>query len=217
MIERYLLSVFIEDPGAEDFAATRERLRDHFPRGATRRMTPLGILVGSVLRSVEPGETDAIVYASEYAESLALEGFLESFPTPSPTLFQTSIHPSAVQQALVARQRSVREFLPITGGAGLGGQAALAAALTRAPRTVLCGGEERGTWLLECGAASPTTFAFAAVLSAEPAGAIGALAVEANPGADGSLDLPGLFALLRDRLPWNGPIGPGLTLNLSWR
>jgi type I restriction enzyme R subunit len=46
----------------------------------------------------------------------------------------------------------------------LPGQALLAAMLSPAPRVVLCGGEERGTWLREVGAAAGATFAYALAL-----------------------------------------------------
>ena len=119
MLECHFHSVRTEAPGPEESAATRERLRDAFPRGATRRMSQLGLLLGSVLGDCTPSEDDTLVYASAYAESQALEDYLASFPTPSPTLFQTSIHPSAVLQVFVARQRPVRSFFPHTGGAQL--------------------------------------------------------------------------------------------------
>ena len=107
MFERYIQAVRTDDSGPEEPAATRERLRAAFAPGATRRMTQLGLLVGATLGPLEPAEDDAIVYASSYGESRALEAFLESFPFPSPTLFQTSIHPSGVQQGLIGRQRTL--------------------------------------------------------------------------------------------------------------
>ena len=128
-------------------------------------------MVGGALSRLDPGLEDALVYASGYAESCALEGFLDSFPTPSPTLFQTSIHPSGVQQLLIGRQRSVREFLPLSGGPLLGFHALRTAFLSRSARVLLCGGEERGTWLLEHGLASDRTFAFAALAHEGASGA----------------------------------------------
>src|SRR5687768_1003395 len=119
MLERYLRALSLAEADAEDLAATRERLKDRFPRGATRRMTQLGLLVGTALEELAPRPNDAVVYASAYAETRALESFLESFPGASPTLFQTSIHPSAVQQALITRQSPIAEFFPLTGRAHL--------------------------------------------------------------------------------------------------
>jgi hypothetical protein len=49
---------------------------------------------------------------------------------------------------------------------------------------LVCGGEERGTWLLEQKAASDRTFAFAFALTPEPAGAIARLTLA--PAADGA-------------------------------
>src|SRR5262245_32828036 len=97
--ERYISALSVADAGDEEPAVTRERLKDRFARGATRRMTQLGMLVGAALEELVPQPDDAVVYASAFAETRALEGYLDSFPSASPTLFQTSIHPSAVQQA----------------------------------------------------------------------------------------------------------------------
>lgn len=178
MLERYLHGLRLEDPGLEEPAVTRERLRDRFPRGATRRMTQLGLLVGATLLDLDPSDEDTVVYASGYAETRALEGYLESFPTASPTLFQTSIHPSGVQQALIGRQQAVRTLLPLTGSRHLVSQALTAALLAPVARVLVCGGEERGTWLLEARAASDRTFAFAFALTAEPTGALARVSLE---------------------------------------
>jgi len=183
MIERYITGCAVEDPLLELPAQTRERLKDCFPRGATRRMTQLGMLVGSVLRSLKPEESSALVYATRFAENQALEEYLASFPTPSPTLFQTSIHPSAVQQVLIARQQPIRELFPLTGNAQLGAHSLQMALLAPGPRVILCGGEERGTWLREHGSASEETFAFAVGLSHAAAGSIGKLSFNADTKA----------------------------------
>jgi len=216
MIERFIQSVQIEDPGAEAPAATRERLRAVFPPGATRRMTQLGLLVGRVLDPLRPAEADALIYASSYGESLALEEYLTSFPTPSPTLFQTSIHPAAVQQYLVAKQQPIGEFLPFAGGAQIVGHAVLAALQSPAPRVLLCGGEECGTWLTERRAASPVTFAFALALTAGGEPGAGTLRLTESAAADGALALPEFFAALRDRRPLDQTAAPGLQLTLAW-
>ena len=88
MVERYLQSLSIADASNEDLAGTRERLKDRFPRGSTRRMTQLGLLVGAALDELSLQAGDTIVYASAFAESRALESYLDSFPSASPTLFQ---------------------------------------------------------------------------------------------------------------------------------
>ena len=219
MLERYLQSLSLTEAGHEEPAATRERLKDRFPRGATRRMTQLGLLVGAALEEMNPQPDDALVYASAYAETRALESYLESFPAPSPTLFQTSIHPSAVQQALITRQAPIGEFFPLTGRAHLVAHAVQAALLSGAPRVVLCGGEERGTWLLEQRAASDRTFAFAFALTREPAGALARVALRGvAPGITATeYTLPQFFDVLRARQDIDVVAAPGLQLEVAWR
>src|SRR6185503_18271939 len=106
MIERFIHQLRVELPPREETTAgARERLREKFPRNAVRRMTHLGLLVGAALDGTAIAPDDAVVYASTFAESRALEDFLASFPAASPMSFQTSIHPSAVQQVLIGRQQ----------------------------------------------------------------------------------------------------------------
>ncbi len=217
MLERHIQALVTDDATGEAPAATRERLKGNFPVGATRRMTNLGLLVGSALARLEPGGDDSVVYATGYAESCALEGFLDSFPTPSPTLFQTSIHPSAVQQLMIGRQQPLRELIPISGGPLIAFHALRASLLSPAPRSILCGGEERGSWLLEHGLASDRTFAFAMALTAlGTANALGKVRILRDAGG-GRLDLPSLFDLVNAREPFDGMIAPGWRLVLQWR
>lgn len=218
MLERYLHALSLADPGEEDPAVTRERLRDRFPKGATRRMTQLGLILGAALDDLVPRYDDAIVYATQYGETRALEGYLDSFPAASPTLFQTSIHPSAVQQAMITRQHAVGEFFPMTGRGHLVAQAIQTALLSPAPRVLLCGGEERGTWLLAHGVASNRTFAFAVALTCEPEGAQGRIALQPQAGTGGTKEfsLPDFFEALKARQPLDRMVGPGARLNLDW-
>ena len=218
MPERYLHAISLADAGTEDLTATRERLKDRFARGATRRMTQLGMLVGTALDDLGPRADDAVVYASAFGESCALEGYLDSFPTPSPTLFQTSIHPSAVQQAMIGRQHPVGEFLPLTGRLHLVVHALQAALLSPAPRVLLCAGEERGTWLLPHGAASDRTFALALALGGDSAGALARFSVDlAAPEQPAvALTLPEFFDALRERRALDCVAAPGLQLNVTW-
>ncbi len=218
MLERYVHACSLTEASTEEPAATRERYKERFPRGATRRMTQLGLLIGGTLDELAPRADDAIVYASAYAESRALEGYLDSFPTASPTLFQTSIHPSAVQQTLIARQHPIQEFFPLTGRAHLAVQAMQVAFLSPAPRVLLCGGEERGTWLLEQRAASERTFAFALALSAEPAGALARVTLTPADDATSSVELtlPQFFDALRARQSLERVGAPGVCLGFSW-
>jgi len=216
MLERHIQALCTDDPGDEAPAAARERLKGRFPPGATRRMTTLGLLVGNALAELEPGPEDAVVYATGYAESRALEGFLDSFPAPSPTLFQTSIHPSAVQQLMIGRQSPVREFLPLSGGALFAFHMLRAALLSPAPRVLLCGGEERGSWLLGHGLASARTFAFAAALTAQAGPrALGRVRLARAPG-DGRLGIEAWFDILRGRAPFAGAVAPGWRMEVAW-
>jgi len=217
MTERAILSVHLEDPGLEAPAATRDRLRALFPAGATRRMTQLGLLLGSVLDPLRPGAGDALVYASSYGESRALHDYLASFPTASPTLFQTSIHPSAIQQVLVARQQPVREFFPFGGDRQIVAHAAQAALGSPFPRSILCGGEERAVEPGQFRISSPIGFAFALALGTSPEGAVGRLALAESADAGGALTLPEFFAALRDRRPLDQPAAPGRRLVLTWK
>jgi hypothetical protein len=172
--ERFIHHLRVERPGpAETAAEARVRLGAKFPRTALRRMTHLGLLTGAVLDGLALGQDDTVIYATSYAETRALEDYLASFPTASPLLFQTSIHPSAVQQVMIGRQQPIRSFWPMTGRRRLVEAALLTALIDPAPRVVLTGGEERGTWLLEQNMASDQAFAFGLVLAAEPAGAKG--------------------------------------------
>lgn len=216
MLTGYIQLVTTDDPGLEEPAGTRERLKDRFPKGATRRMTQLGLLIGAVLDPLNPGELDTLIYASEYAESRALESYLDSFPGPSPTLFQTSIHPSAVQQYLIQRQQPVRTFFPMTGGTHLVAQALQTALLADTPRSIVCGGEERGTWLLDNAAASARTFAFALALSRDSGGSCGKITLESSDTNSGNLSLPRFFDALLHRKPLALSPCAGSWLTLSW-
>jgi len=212
MLERHIQFARVERPDrAEAAAGARTLLASKFPHTALRRMTHLGLLVGAALDGVPLCADDAVVYASSYAETRALEDFLRSFPAASPLLFQTSIHPSAIQQVLIGRQQAVRRFWPMTGRRRLVESALLAALMEPSPRVVLAGGEERGTWLLEANMASDQAFAFAIVLAADPKGALGR--VRFSPGAaTGDAPCPALpeFAGAIERkegLNWRGAGG----------
>lgn len=216
MLERWITALSTEDAGLEEPAATRDRVKARFPKNATRRMTQLGLLVGAALEPVAPSENDTLVYASGYAETRALEDYLDSFPAASPTLFQTSIHPSAVQQALIVRQQSIRQFFPLTGGAHLPLQALQVALLADTPRAILCGGEERGTWLLENNSASDRTFAFALALTTSPDNALARLTLRTDETGDGVLTLPAFFDVLHARRAFDAFIAPARRLTLDW-
>lgn len=212
MTRRFIHHVRTERPPvAETASEARERLRDKFPRNATRRMTHLGMLLGATLDGLVIQPEDAVVYASSYAETRALEDFLKSFPAASPSLFQTSIHPSGVQQVLIGRQQSIARLWPLAGRQRLAEQALLTAWLEPAPRVIVLGGEEHGTWLLERGMASDRAFAFALLLTREPAGAAGVVQFTRGAEALQNAATPGT----RDASPsvdaaWVDAAGPRL-------
>ena len=216
MTERFLHHLGVELPAADESAvAARERLREKFPRLAVRRMTHLGLLVGAALDGLPLGPADAVVYASTFAETRALEDFLTSFPAASPQLFQTSIHPSAVQQVLIGRQQPVARLWPLASRARLVEQALLIALLEPARRVAVVGGEERGTWMLDHGMAATRSFAFATLLTSEPAGAIARLALARDAGEDPCPTLETFAHALAMRRPlaWRGADG---NWELSW-
>lgn len=218
MTERFIHHVRVEQPAPDEVAAgARVRLADKFPRTALRRMTHLGLLVGSTLDGAALGPDTAVVFASTFAESRALEDFLTSFPGASPLLFQTSIHPGAVQQVLIGRQQPVARLWPLAGQSRLVEQALLTALLEPATSVALLGGEEAGTWMLEQGMASARAFAFAAILTHDPVGAVGRVAFTPGPAADEPCpDLAIFTAALagRQALRWSGA---GATWTLDWR
>src|SRR5436190_9500578 len=144
MVERFIHYLRVErPPNAETAAEARDRLREKFPRTALRRMTHLGMLIGSTLEGAALSADDALVYATSFAETRALEDFLTSFPNPSPLLFQTSIHPGGVQQVLIGRQQPIARLWPLAGRARLLEQALITAVLEPADRVAIAGGEER--------------------------------------------------------------------------
>jgi hypothetical protein len=218
MIERYLHFVRTELPPTDEVAAgARVRLADKFQRTALRRMTHLGMLLGSVLEEAKPGPDDALVYASSFAETRALEDFLLSFPQASPLLFQTSIHPGGVQQVLIGRQQPLARLWPLAGRKRLVEQALLTALLEPASRVIIAGGEECGTWLQEQKMASHRPFAFAAVLTRESAGSVGRVAFTPSAADDEACPSLENFATAlgsRQPLRWTGAGG---AWTLEWK
>jgi len=219
MIERFIHHLRVELPATDETAAgARVRLAEKFPRTAMRRMTHLGLLLGSALDGVVLGPEDALVYATTFAETRALEDFLQSFPAASPLLFQTSIHPGGVQQVLIGRQQSIARLWPLAGCARLTEQALLTALLEPAALVALVGGEERGTWMLEHGMAAARPYAFAATLTRESNGACGRVVFGPDAAVpDDACPTSENFALAlaeRRALSWGGAGG---AWTLEWR
>jgi hypothetical protein len=218
MIERFLHHMAVEPSSAtETLTDARLRLGHQFPRATLRRMSHLGLLAGTVLAGTTVGPEDAVVLATTFAATLALEEFLRSFPTASPLLFQSSIHPGSVQQVLIGRQQPVARLWPLAGRTRIVEQALLTALLEPAANVVLIGGEERGTWMAELDCASASSFAFATVLTATAAGALAQ--VRFTPGSAADEVCPTLAAFTttlanREPLHWSGAGGDW---SLTWR
>ena len=147
------------DGGDDQAADARTRYKEDFPGRSARRMTHLGMMVGLCLKKLDVEREVPIIYASAFAESSSLEKFIDSFPEASPALFQSSIHPSAVEQALIPGKQAIDRFYPITSNTNLGGKALENCFLMGENSVVLVGGEERGTWLCEYDFASHESFA----------------------------------------------------------
>lgn len=219
MTERFIHHLRVERPAASETAAeARERLREKFPRAAVRRMTHLGLLLGSTLEGVALTPDDALVYATTYAETRALEDFLTSFPAASPMLFQTSIHPGGIQQVLIGRQQPIARLWPLAGRVRLVEQALLTALLEPAARVVVAGGEERGSWLLEHGMASERAFAFGLLLTREAAGALGRVAFAPGSGATSAMpdEAPPTLEAFADAVAERRPLAWGGAWTIEW-
>ena len=228
MIRRAILRAAAEGPFGG--AVPPERIRElakNFAPNAARRMTHLGLLLGETLREFTIEPDDAVIYATTFGETVATGRYLESFPSASPLFFQTSIHPSAIEQVLINRGWPVRELTPLAGQPDLSAQAALTALLTPGNRVVLSGGEEVGTWLRQLDAASNVGFAFALELGGETAeGAVGelrwngsrvkGLATERAPTSAVGGDLHELFHAVRYRQPMRCASPAGGDIELAW-
>ena len=223
-LRRRIVRVSAEGPFTEILPEQARTWAAGFAPNAARRMTRLGLLLGHVLRDFTPGPEDAVVYATTFAEALTTERYLGGFPAASPLFFQTSIHPSAVEQVLINRLLPVRELTPMAGQEVIGAQALVTALLSPGPRAFLCGGEELGTWLSDIGACSPVAFAFALELTAGDGGDVDTATLgeitwqRGNGDAGPAGDLRALFEAVRERrsLRWAAPGGNGRELTLAW-
>ncbi len=167
-----------------DFAAdARARRKADFPGRSARRMTHLGMLVGLCIQKLDIKKEVPIIYASAFGESESLEKFIDSFPQASPALFQSSIHPSAVEQGLISRKQPVDRFYPITSYTNLLGQALENCFLLGEKDVILLGGEERGDWLCPFRLASDISFAFGMRLSRAGEG-VGSLWIDRSKKAE---------------------------------
>ena len=190
MTDWYLKSIETEIHSAEASAAViRARLKPLFGK-QSRRMTLLGHMVGRVMQNCELNCDTPIIYATTYSETLTIEKYLESFPTPSPTQFQTSIHPSAVEQIAIHQKQAIAQFFPLAGSPELIALQAIRTALNLAKENVfIVFGEEQGTWLNELGVASPYSFAALLHLTTSPEGSLAKLTYEPEARTENSYAL----------------------------
>lgn len=164
--------------GAEDrAAAARSRYKETYPGRSARRMTHLGMMIGVCLQKLGASRGIPLVYASAFGESESLEKFIDSFPQSSPALFQSSIHPSAVEQALIPSKQAVDRFYPITSDRNLLGKALENCFLLGDDEVILLGGEERGDWLVPFALASGESFSFGMRLERDGEG-VGTVSIE---------------------------------------
>ncbi len=226
MIRRFVRRATAEGPF--DGATPDERAREwtkNFPSNAVRRMTKLGLMLGAALKDFPIEPDDAVIYATTFGESITLARYLESFPTASPLFFQTSIHPSAIEQVLINRACPVRELTPLAGQPDLSAHAALTALLTPGERVLLTGGEEVGSWMRRLDAASNVGFAFALELGGSSSeDAVGELYWTEEPRrvapsqvpAAVAGDLQELFQVIHERRPMHLPCPSGGEVVLTW-
>ncbi len=185
MIEDRLVIEAVETlEGGSDFAAdARIRHKSEFPGRSARRMTHLGMLITLCLQKMNADKDIPIIYASAFGESESLEKFIDSFPEASPALFQSSIHPSAVEQGLISKKQAVNRFYPITSDLNLFGQAIENCFLLGEQDVILLGGDEKGNWLCPYRLASAVSFAFGMRLTREGDG-IGSLKIDRTQRPD---------------------------------
>jgi len=169
---RYLHFVSTFGPYTDIDADTLKALKANFPPQASRRMTKPSLMIGECLKQQEMAATDAVIFATTYSETMCLEKYLDSFPTPSPLMFQNSIHPSGMEQVLIARKQAIEEFMSFAGDNRLIHSALIAAFISEKPRQWIIGTEEIGTWLTGKQRASEVDFAFAILLSSDPQNAL---------------------------------------------
>lgn len=202
-----------------------DEIKAAVPRRHARRMSDLGRLVYWLFRNDPPEPEDAIVYATTFTEARALEAYLESLPHASPLAFQTSIHPGAVQQAMIALGRPVRTLLPLAGEEDLFTRMCLTGLTQQSGRVFLLTGEERGDRLLHHGLASATTWALCLRLgpgSGEGNKRAGTLRWERTSTArenDTATPPPSATEIARAvhrRTPLNLPTPMGGTVYLTW-
>lgn len=219
MNELYIVQKAVWTEPVVDDAEALAELKAGFPGRAARRMTRLGMQLSHVLGQLNINEASSLVYATSYSETCTIEKFLDSFPYPSPQAFQTSIHPGGVEQFLISNKQPVTEFFPLAGVDDLLFRALNTALLCAGESIVLCGGEERGTWLQKIGITSETNYAWAIELRREPVdGSLGRIAWQHLAEAEGDPAVIRHFLeALQSQSAYHYHAPEGGELELSWR
>jgi len=221
MIEdEYTIEGVVYIDGGSDLAMdARARYSSVFPGRSSRRMTHLGMLITMCLSKLKVSKETPVIYASAYGESETLERFIDSFPAASPAAFQSSIHPSAVEQALIPGKQVIDRFYPITCGPDLVGKGLECCFVLGEAEVILLGGEERGDWLCAHNLASHDSFAFGLQLSHQKEGLgkvkLGALLSEDE---ESSLGLASFAQALGERRSIRIPAyGLNRWIEIDWR
>lgn len=183
-----------------------KELKANFPPRTSRRMTKLALLIGECVKGFPLAEADTLIYTTTFSESICLENYLASFPTPSPLGFQNSIHPSGLEQVLIAKSQPVSEFLSFAGRAHVMHSAITAACMSDNQNQWIIGAEEKGNWLTEKKYASEADFAFCIGLNQDPVGATGSISWDPDVSdfsdASHSLTTETFFSLVLNKKSW---------------
>lgn len=199
MNRRYLTSMAILAPDPADEAGVVRAIKNKIGGRSARRMTDLGLLLGEVMPQQPIDAATAVIYASAYSETRALESYLDSLPYASPIGFQTSIHPSGVEQVLIHRNQPIGAFFPLAGEPLLFWHALQCVLNCNHPQVLLLAGEQRGEWTLEHGLGYPYTYALRMQFSREPcAETIATLEWDPQTAAAAQAPSPSLHALIPD-------------------
>lgn len=218
MLRSFIQNVFCLGPRGALSSEERQELGAGLPRSSLRRCSDLGILMATAMDALAIQENDPIVFLSKGSEARALEAYLESFPTPSPTRFQTSVHPGSIQQVRVARQAPIADYTPMIGDACLP-LVGLRTVLFKEPGgCVVLGGEEQCGWLDRYDMGSTEAFVFGFRLSSEEVGCLGEVAFSFDAvRVTEDVRLPQFFRAIRDRLPLQLAHPDIGQIQLKWR
>lgn len=219
MIELYIENkAWWSEPQVDDTEAFAD-LKAFFPGRSARRMTRLGMMLSYVLKELSFETVDGLVYCTTYSETCTIEKFLDSFPYPSPQAFQTSIHPSGVEQFMIQHKQAIEEYFPLAGGDDLLLRGLSTVSLCQSQRVILCGGEERGTWLLDKAISSTRNYAWALALNRlETDRTIGRICLHGLGSDAGAGHLMADFIQsLQENRPFAYRPSSGTHLELSWR